>query len=388
MSRSSGWAVSGRRRRTGWPGAGSASSASSSSSWVTCAAPRTTTRASSAARTTRPSTCGWPPQAYDAWRAVEAESRQRMITITGGIDLFPPDAAIDHRTYTASPRRRGRAVRVDRRCRDAPPLAGVRRRRAGHRRRDGRVLAADRHRARRPGTRVMQQLARARGATLRGNTPVRAIRPVGGEVDIVTDDGVTRVGSVVITADAWTNRLLAILDLQIPLAVIKEQVSYFPQADLDAVRRRPLPGVDLDGRPQLLRLPRVRRHDGGEGLPRTAAAARSTPTRARSTPTPRWRSGCATFMQQLVGGGFGRPAHDDVSLHAHLGSRLRARPAARLPAGVGRARRGARLQVRVVVRAHARRSGVRRGCRAPSWPRSRSPAPSLHAPIDRAAWMV
>ena len=41
-------------------------------------------------------------QAYDAWRVVEAESRERMITITGGIDLFPPAAAIDHATYTSS----------------------------------------------------------------------------------------------------------------------------------------------------------------------------------------------------------------------------------------------------------------------------------------------
>lgn len=171
-------------------------------------------------------------QAYDSWRAVEAESRERMITITGGVDLFPPNAAIDHRTYTASLdaervpyewidgeeiRRRwpafaaGQLVTEDVMGVYSPQTGIVP---AGH------------------GTRAMQDLAHARGAMLHGNTPVRAIRPIDGEVDIVTDDGVTRVGSVVITADAWTNRVLSDLDLRIPLAVLKEQVSYFQQPDL------------------------------------------------------------------------------------------------------------------------------------------------------------
>ena len=57
----------------------------------------------------------------------------------------------------------------------------------------------------------MQELARGRGALLHGNTPVRAIRPVGGEVDIVTDDGVTRVGSAAhgFKSASWFGRTLA-----------------------------------------------------------------------------------------------------------------------------------------------------------------------------------
>ena len=124
--------------------------------------------------------------AYDAWRAVEADSRQRMITITGGVDLFPPGAAIDHRTYTTSLdaqdvpyewldgaeiRRRWPAFATGDLVTD--DVMGI------HSPQTGIVPAG-------PGTRLMQQLATDRGAVLHGNTPVRALRPIGGEVDIVT----------------------------------------------------------------------------------------------------------------------------------------------------------------------------------------------------------
>jgi sarcosine oxidase len=59
------------------------------------------------------------------------------------------------------------------------------------------------------------------------------LRPVGGEVDVVTDSGAVRCGSVIVTADAWTNALLAPLDNRLPLVVLREQVSYFPSADLE-----------------------------------------------------------------------------------------------------------------------------------------------------------
>jgi sarcosine oxidase len=82
------------------------------------------------------------------------------------------------------------------------------------------------------GTAILQRLALERGADLRPNTPVTSIRPVDGEVDVVTDAGVVRCGSVIVTADAWTNSLLAPIGHELPLAVLREQVSYFPTADL------------------------------------------------------------------------------------------------------------------------------------------------------------
>ena len=40
--------------------------------------------------------------AYDAWDRLEADSGVPLVTRTGGIDFFPPGAAIDMSTYTSS----------------------------------------------------------------------------------------------------------------------------------------------------------------------------------------------------------------------------------------------------------------------------------------------
>jgi sarcosine oxidase len=180
--------------------------------------------------------------AYDAWRAVEADGDTDIITITGGIDLFPAGAAIDHRSYTSSLQAAGvpyewlDGAEVRRRwpafaagtlvTDDIGAIYSV----------ETGIVPAGR------GTGTLQRLATAHGADLRDNTRVTAIRPVGGEVDVVTDDGTMRCGHVVVAADAWTNHLLAPLGLDVPLVVLREQVSYFPHADLDrfAVGRFPV----------------------------------------------------------------------------------------------------------------------------------------------------
>jgi sarcosine oxidase len=171
--------------------------------------------------------------AYDAWRSVEADGDTQIITTTGGIDLFPLDAAIDHRSYTSSLESAGVPY-------DWLDGAEVRRRwpafargtavtdqvAAIHSAETGIVPAG-------LGTATLQRLATAHGADLRQHSKVVEIRPVGGEVDVVTEHGTIRCGHVVVTADAWTNRLLAPLGLDIPLVVLREQVSYFPHADLE-----------------------------------------------------------------------------------------------------------------------------------------------------------
>ncbi len=41
-------------------------------------------------------------RAYETWAAVESEADERIVTVTGGLDLWPPDPAIPMADYTAS----------------------------------------------------------------------------------------------------------------------------------------------------------------------------------------------------------------------------------------------------------------------------------------------
>jgi sarcosine oxidase len=181
--------------------------------------------------------------AYRAWREVEADSGEEVIATTGGLDLFPAGAAIDPGTYRDSLTAEG----VEHEWIDG---AEVRRRWpvfAGPALADDvmAIWSADTGivpPAR--STALLQRLAVERGAELRDRTPVLAIRPAGdaGEVDVVTETGTERFDAVVVAADGWVNRLLEPLGLAVPLAVTREQVSYFPHADLErfAVGRLPV----------------------------------------------------------------------------------------------------------------------------------------------------
>jgi sarcosine oxidase len=87
----------------------------------------------------------------------------------------------------------------------------------------------------------------------------------------LADGRVHRAAQVVIAADAWTNDLLAPLDRRLPLTIIQAQVTYFASPDPAAFRSGPLPDLDLDGRPVLLRLPDLRR--AGSEVRRGSSAA-------------------------------------------------------------------------------------------------------------------
>jgi sarcosine oxidase len=175
--------------------------------------------------------------AYEAWHAVEGDADEEIITRTGGIDVFPAGAAIDPAPYRASLD----DVDVPYEVIDA---AEIRRRWPAFDR--GTAIDGDVHAIYSADTGIvpagratatLQHLAVAYGAQLRPNTPVQALCPAaggdGGEIDVVTASGTVRVERVVVCADAWTNRLLAPLGLEIPLTVTREQVTYFPCRDAD-----------------------------------------------------------------------------------------------------------------------------------------------------------
>ncbi len=247
--------------------------------------------------------------AYDAWASVEVDAGEDLICRTGGIDLFPPNAAIDPGPYRRSLDECGVAYEwID--------GAEVRRRWPAFGR--GRIVADDvmaiysgetgiAPAAR--GTATLQQRARHHGADLRPNTPVRALRPVGGEVDVVTDGGSVRCGSVVVCADAWTNRLLAPLDHALPLAVLREQVTYLPtdrKRDLDDLQVGRFPIWIWMHDPSYYGFPVY-----GDGTAIKAAedcgGSEVDPDTRTFTPDPGMEHRLARFVGDLVGDRFGAP---------------------------------------------------------------------------------
>ena len=168
--------------------------------------------------------------AYKAWEEVEAESGQRILTRTGGLVIEDRDARRGAATgsrniegYTAMFDRFGVAYELL----DAARLAErwPQFRPGGNElalyQADSGIVDAGRANA------VHVALARAHGAEVRTHTPVRAVRPDGGGVAVVTDHDTILADRVVVTADAWTNQVLAGAGVRLPLTVLREQVTYY-----------------------------------------------------------------------------------------------------------------------------------------------------------------
>jgi sarcosine oxidase len=169
-------------------------------------------------------------RAYETWSIVEAEADERIVTVTGGLDLWPADPAIPQADYTDSLAAEGvsfdllDAAEITRRWpawRLTDDVTGVWQAQGG---------IADPYRA----NAAHRRLALERGATLVDRTPVDAIRAVGGAYEVDAGGSTFAAGRVVIAADAWTNELLAQFDRRLPLTVTKEQVTYFASPDVEA----------------------------------------------------------------------------------------------------------------------------------------------------------
>jgi sarcosine oxidase len=167
--------------------------------------------------------------AYDAWAALEADAGESLIVRTGGLDLFPADAAITPDDYVDSLRSANVAF-------EWLDGAAIRRRWPqfhvgddvnGLFQEAGGIAPATR------ATELHQRLAIRHGAELFPSTPVDSVRVVEGEVEVVAGGEARRVRRVVIAADAWVNALLAPLGIPLPVTVLREQVTYFDSPVLD-----------------------------------------------------------------------------------------------------------------------------------------------------------
>jgi sarcosine oxidase len=162
-------------------------------------------------------------EAYDDWARLEAASGESLVTVVGGLDLFPPDPAIPMGDYVESLTEVGipfevlDAHRVEERWPQFSLPAGT----VGLFQERGAIVPAGR------GTRLMQDLARRHGAVLRDRSPVTGLRDLGaGGLEV--EAGTTyRCRGVVVAADAWTNDVLDGLGHRVPLTVTLEQATYF-----------------------------------------------------------------------------------------------------------------------------------------------------------------
>jgi sarcosine oxidase len=171
-------------------------------------------------------------RAYASWAQVESESGERVVTVTGGLDLWPADAFYPIDDYTGSLTAEGipfESLDADE-IRRRWPQWHIDDATTGLFQADGGLADPIR------GNRAHRDLAVRRGATLRDRAGAARIRHAGGgEHEVTTADGtIHRTARVVIAADAWTNDLLAQFDRRLPLTVTKEQVTYFACPDPSA----------------------------------------------------------------------------------------------------------------------------------------------------------
>lgn len=168
--------------------------------------------------------------AYDDWAALEADADESLVTVVGGLDLFPPGGAIPLADYTGSLRAHGvehellEADEVQRRWPVFQPPVGT----VGLYQPRAAIVPAAR------GTAVLQRQARGYGACLRDGSRVSRVRDQGRKGIEVVADRSYLCRRLLVCADAWTNDVLAGLDLQLPLVVTQEQVTYFGPVDPDA----------------------------------------------------------------------------------------------------------------------------------------------------------
>ena len=162
-------------------------------------------------------------RAYASWAMVEADAGDPCILKTGGLDVAPRVSAIPLDPYIASMRVEGvefellDAAEIMRRW----PQFTLTDDCHGLFQPEGGIAMAARANA------AHQRLAREYGATLVDRSPVTGVRSVAGEVEVRCGQAAYRCRRLVLAAGPWSNTVLGMLGVSLPLEVTQEQVTYF-----------------------------------------------------------------------------------------------------------------------------------------------------------------
>ena len=149
---------------------------------------------------------------------------------TGGLDLFPPGAAIPMADYTESMAAAGVPF-------DVLDAAETMRRWPEWRLDEGTSVLFQEQSGIAPAARCNAahvRLAREHGAVLLDDSPVTAITARDGEYGVSAGGAAHVTGRLVIAAGPWTNDVLRHLGAELPLTVHREQVTYFATPHLAA----------------------------------------------------------------------------------------------------------------------------------------------------------
>ena len=235
-------------------------------------------------------------RAYDVWAEVEQAAGERLVVMTGGVDMFPSDAALGREVYASSLEQAGAEFElatgadVRRRWPQLQPSEDVDvllHPRAG-------LVASDRANA------AHQRLAVAAGADLREGCVVRSVRADAAEVVVDTDDGTWRCRSLIAAAGAWLNDLLEPLGSRLPLTVTQEQISYLAATDLEQFAEGRFPVWIWHGTPTFYGFPvfgeRAVKVAEDHGGPEVTAQTRST------EPDPAAERRVASFAREVLPG--------------------------------------------------------------------------------------
>lgn len=237
--------------------------------------------------------------AYAAWAEVGRESGEQLITTTGGIDLYPPAAMDWAPRYERSLSEvgvpfewmdAGEAMRRWPQWRLEDDV------RVMFQEASGIVAAAKANAAHR-------RLALERGATLLDGERVTSVRETGGEYEIVAGESTHRAERLVLTADAWTNDLLAQLWRPINLTVTQEQVHYYSSAELESFMPEGFPIWIWMGDPSFYGLPAF--GEAGAKIGRDVGGREVTGDTRSFDPDPAYAASLDAFMREHLPGGFG-----------------------------------------------------------------------------------
>jgi sarcosine oxidase len=159
---------------------------------------------------------------YPAWKALEEEAGEKLFLRTGGLDFGLPDDPMLQNTFDS--------VKTMNIPHEVLSPAEAQKRFHQFRFDDDMCILYQPDSGILPASKCVLahiRLARAGGATILENTPVKKVSVLGDSVEVRTVSETYRAGKLVITAGSWAKSVLSELGLNLPFTPHQCQVVYF-----------------------------------------------------------------------------------------------------------------------------------------------------------------